>query len=210
MISTLNNFTAKRLPKMNLFSVNVFLQILLMLIIIVTSSRADANRHQTNKNDISNLFQSEIEDRQGLDKFLENSKSQSEQGVTGKGAVQALGVNENELESKTSELDAINAEALESSGQEERAKEENSYYDSLEIDYTDPKILNHKKDIDKITDANEKLTSRLIEGLRDLDIDCKTVKGDKELEPEYALEIEKEHFKDVTYGLGEQWNSQPT
>ena len=87
---------------MNLFSVNVFLQILLMLIIIVTSSRADANRHQTNKNDISNLFQSEIEDRQGLDKFLENSKSQSEQGVTGKGAVQALGVNENELESKTS------------------------------------------------------------------------------------------------------------
>ena len=139
---------------MNLFSVNVFLQILLMLIIIVTSSRADANRHQTNKNDISNLFQSEIEDRQGLDKFLENSKSQSEQGVTGKGAVQALGVNENELESKTSELDAINAEALESSGQEERAKEENSYYDSLEIDYTDPKILNHKKDIDKIADAN--------------------------------------------------------
>ena len=69
----------------------------------------------------------------------------------------------------------------------------------MEIDYTDPKILNHKKDIDKIADANEKLTSRLIEGLRDLDIDCKTVKGDKELEPEYTIEIEKEHFKDVTY-----------
>jgi hypothetical protein len=189
----------KRLPGANLCTINIFLQIILMLIIIVTNSRADANRHPTNKNDISNLFQSKIEDRQGLDEFLENSKSQSEQGIIVKGAVQALGVNESELEGKTSELNSINANNLESRGQEERAKEENDYYKALEIDYNDQKILNHKKDIDKIADANEKLTSRLIEGLRDLDIDCKTVKGDKELEPEYSIEIEKEHFKDVNY-----------
>lgn len=199
MISTFSGFREKRLPKMSFLSIYAFLQILLMLIIIVASSRADANRHQTNKNDISNLFQSEIEDRQGLDKFLENSKNQAESGIGNKAGLQELGTNEGALENKTSELNSINANSLESRGQEERAKEENAYYEVLEIDYTDPKILNHKKDIDKIADANEKLTSRLIDGLRDLDIDCKTVKGDKELEPEYHLEIEKEHFKDVTY-----------
>ena len=199
MISTFSDFREKRLPKMSFLSIYAFLQILLMLIIIVASSRADANRHQTNKNDISNLFQSEIEDRQGLDKFLENSKNQAESGIGNKAGLQELGTNEGALENKTSELNSINANSLESRGQEERAKEENAYYEVLEIDYTDPKILNHKKDIDKITDANKKLTSRLIDGLRDLDIDCKTVKGDKELEPEYHLEIEKEHFKDVTY-----------
>ena len=199
MISTLSDFREKRLLKMSFLSIYAFLQIVLMLIIIVASSRADANRHQTNKNDISNLFNQEIEDRQGLDKFLENSKKQAESGVGNKAGLQELGTNEGELENKTSELNSINANSLESRGQEERAKEENAYYEVLEIDYTDPKILNHKKDIDKIADANEKLTSLLIEGLRDLDIDCKTVKGDKELEPEYALEIEKEHFKDVTY-----------
>ena len=65
MISTLSDFREKRLLKMSFLSIYAFLQIVLMLIIIVASSRADANRHQTNKNDISNLFQSEIEDRQG-------------------------------------------------------------------------------------------------------------------------------------------------
>jgi hypothetical protein len=199
MISTFSDFREKRLPKMSFLSIYAFLQILLMLIIIVASSRADANRHQTNKNDISNLFQSEIEDRQGLDKFLENSKNQAESGIGNKAGLQELGTNEGALENKTSELNSINANSLESRGQEERAKEENAYYEVLEIDYTDPKILNHKKDIDKITDANEKLTSRLIDGLRDLDIDCKTVKGDKELEPQYAIEIKKEHFKDTKY-----------
>ena len=199
MISTLSHFIAKRRLRVNLFNINAFLQMTLMLIIITTSSRAEANRHQTNKNDISNLFNQEVEDRQGLDQFLENSKKQAESGIGNKAGLQELGTNEGALENKTSELNSINANSLESRGQEERAKEENSYYDSLEIDYTDPKILNHKKDIDKIADANTRLMSRLIEGLRDLDIDCKTVKGDKELEPEYRIEIEKEHFKDTIY-----------
>jgi len=173
--------------------------LLLTAIITGVSGKAYGNRHQTNKNDISNLFESEIEGRQGLDQFLENSKKQAESGIGSKAGLQELGTKESELENKTSELNSINANSLESRGQEERAKEENSYYDSLEIDYSDPKIQSHKKDIDKIADANKRLMSRLIEGLRDLDIDCKTVKGDKELEPQYVIEIEKEHFKDVTY-----------
>jgi hypothetical protein len=93
MISTFSDFREKRLPKMSFLSIYAFLQILLMLIIIVASSRADANRHQTNKNDISNLFQSEIEDRQGLDKFLENSKNQAESGIGNKAGLQELGTN---------------------------------------------------------------------------------------------------------------------
>ena len=170
-----------------------------MLIFLIASTTAKGNRHQINKNDISNLFNQEVEDRQGLDKFLENSKKEAEQGVASKKAVQILEMNEPELEDKAFELNSINANSLESKGEEERAKEENTYYESLEIDYTDPKILNHKKDIDKIADANTRLLSRLIEGLRDFGIDCKTVKGDKELEPEYHLEIKKEPLKDVTY-----------
>lgn len=199
MISILSKFVARRRLRGGCLGINSVLSIVLMLVIIVASSKAQANRHQTNRNDISNLFNQEIEDRQGLDQFLENSKKQAESGVGSKAGLRELGANESALENKTSELNSINANSLESRGQIERAKEENSYYDSLEIDYTDPKILNHKRDIDKIADANKRLMSRLIEGLRDLDIDCKTVKGDKELEPQYVIEIEKEHFKDVTY-----------
>jgi hypothetical protein len=197
MISILGYFVLKNQLRINLFVAAVFL--ILAPVVVMASDIADTNRHQTNKNDTTDFFDQEIEDRQGLDSFLEFSRKESEQGVARKGAVEALGVNERELQEKAAELDSINVNSLESKGQEERAKEENIYYDSLEIDYTDPKILNHKKDIDKITDANEKLLSLLIEGLRDLGVDCKTVKGDKELEPEYALEIEKEHFNDVIY-----------
>ncbi|WPY01938.1 hypothetical protein Trichorick_01862 (plasmid) [Candidatus Trichorickettsia mobilis] len=199
MISILSKFVARRRLRGSCLSINSVLSIALMLIIVVASNKAQGNRHQTNKNDISNLFKQEIEDRQGLDQFLENSKKQAESGIGNKAGLGELGANESALENKTSELNSINANSLESRGQIERAKEENSYYDSLEIDYTDPKILNHKRDVDKIADANKRLMSRLIEGLRDLDIDCKTVKGDRELEPQYVIEIEKEHFKDVTY-----------
>lgn len=199
MIKLHDNFIGKRRLIPNLFNINAFLYITLMPIVIIASSGVEVNRHQTNKNEITNFFDKEVEDRQGIEQFLENSRKESEQGVVGKGAVQALEISENELEGKTSELNSINTNSLESRGQEERAKEENNYYDQLEVDYNDHKIINHKKDIDKIADANERLMSRLIEGLRDLEIDCKTVKGNVEIEPEYHLEIEKEHFKDVTY-----------
>lgn len=178
---------------------NQWWQITIMFIVILASSSALADRVQVNKNKISDLFEKEIDDKQATLKFIENSQKQSERGISSKGAVQELGVDEKELESKVSELNAINVNNLESKGQEERAKGENSYINQLEVDYLDPKIVNHKRDIDKISDASSKLMSRLMEGLRDLDIDCKTVKGDKELEPEYVIEIEKEHFKDTIY-----------
>jgi hypothetical protein len=175
------------------------LGITLLLIVLLTNGSVYANRHQTNKNKVTNFFNEEIEDRQGLEQFLEDSRKEATQGIESKGAIEALGAKEHELENKTSELNSISANSLESRGQEERAKEENAYYDQLEVDYTDPQIIHHKKDIDKIADANEKLMSRLLEGLKEFDIDCKTVKGDEEIEPEYVLEIEKEHFKDTTY-----------
>lgn len=176
-----------------------FIQAILMLIIAITYRSADANRYQTNKNEVSNFFNAEIEDRQALDKFLEDSQKQGQGAIESREAIKTLDLNEASLEQKTSELNSIGANDLESRGAEERTKEENAYYDQLEIDYSDPKILNHKKDIDKITEANEKLTSRLVEGLRELNIDCHQVKGEKELEPEYRLEIEKEHLKDTIY-----------
>jgi len=153
----------------------------------------------TNKNDISNFFNQEIKDKQQLESFLANSQQEAEQGIESKRAVEALGIKEQELEHKTSELNAVNANSLENKGQEERAKEENAYYERLEVDYNDPKIINHKKDIDKIAEASEKLMSRLTEGLKELGINCKQVKGDRELEPEYAIEIEKEQQKDTVY-----------
>ena len=172
-----------------------------MLTAIITgiSDKTYGKGHQTNKNDISNLFNQEIEDRQGLDKFLEDSKKQAESGIGNKAGLEELGTKENALENKTSELDSINGNSLEARGREERVKEENAYFDKLEIDYSNPQVVNHKNDIDKIVDASNKLASKLLDGLRDIGIDCKQIKGDNELEPNYSLDIKKEDFKETIY-----------
>ena len=173
----------------------------LLFTAIITGIRGEAygNRYQTNKNDISNLFNQEIEDRQSLEQFLEDSSREAQKGVEGKAAIDALGQKEGVLQQKAAELDVVNANDLEARGREERVREENVYFDKLEIDYLNPQVVNHKNDIDKIVDATNKLASKLLDGLRDIGIDCKQIKGNKELEPNYSLDIKKEDFKETIY-----------
>ena len=171
----------------------------IILVILFTANEAVSGGYGVNKNKVSNLFNEEIEDRQGLEQFLENSSREAQKGVEGKAAIDALGKKENILEQKATELDAVNANDLEARGREERVKEENTYFDKLEIDYSSPLILTHKNDIDKIADATNKLASRLFDGLRNIGIDCRQIKGDKELEPNYFLNIKKEDFKETIY-----------
>ena len=171
----------------------------IILVILFTANEAVSGGYGVNKNKVSNLFNEEIEDRQGLEQFLENSSREAQKGVEGKAAIDALGKKENILEQKAAELDAVNANDLEARGREERVKEENAYFDKLEIDYSSPQILTHKNDIDKIADATNKLTSKLFDGLHNIGIDCKQIKGDKELEPNYSLDIKKEDFKETIY-----------
>jgi len=175
------------------------IKLFVMILLLLNVAYAEAPRHKTRQNEVTDLFDKEIEDKGNLEQMIEDSKTQAEQGIANKESVKTLELKENKLEGKTSELNSINANSLESAGQQEKAKEENAYYDALEIDYTDPKVINHHKDMNKILSASNKLMGRLIEGLKELGIDCKTVKGNKELEPEMYLDIEKEQQKDTVY-----------
>jgi hypothetical protein len=171
----------------------------MILLILTNYTFAEAPRHKTRLNEVTDMFDKEVEDKANLEQMIENSKTQAEQGIADKEVIKTLELKENELENKTTKLNSINANSLESEGQREKAKEEHAYYDALEVDYTDPQIINHHKDMDKILSASDRLMGRLIEGLKDLGVDCKTVKGDKEIEPEMYLDIEKEQQRDTVY-----------
>lgn len=175
------------------------IKFLITFTLLLNSAFAEAPRHKTRQNEVTDMFDKEIENKGSLEQMIEDSKTQAEQGISNKESLKTLNLKENELISKTTELNSINANSLESAGQQERVKEENAYYDALEIDYTDPQIINHHKDMNKILSASDRLMGRLIEGLKELGIDCKTVKGDKEIEPEMYLDIEKEQQKDTVY-----------
>lgn len=173
--------------------------LLVSLIFFYKLNTVLADKGPTNVNQVTDFFDKELGEKQQLENFLESSKKQAEGGIGSKQAITELGSKEAELENKASELSSINANNLESKGREERSKEEHNYYDALEVDYNDPLFVSHRKDIDLIVDGSTKLIARLIEGLADIGIDCKTAKGDKEQEPEYAIEIQKEHYKDTIY-----------
>jgi len=206
MFLKINNLKTSNFIKLMSLVLSRIISLPLMRLIIIisfvplfTTSIILAQKAPTNINEISDLFNKEIEGKDNLNKFIENSKNQASSGIENREGLKVLPTSDSEAENKTSELNSINANSLESKGNEERGREEHNYYDSLEVDYSDPKIINHTKDLDKIREASEKLMSRLIEGLKELDIDCKQAKGNKEIEPEYYIDIEKEHLKDTIY-----------
>ena len=170
---------------------------IVFLIIIVFGHLAHGEK--TNVNEITNYFNNEIGDKNGLESFLEHSKNDANQGISNKEGLKTLGISEVESEKKTKELNSIDANSLEGAGQQEAVKEEHKYYDSLEVNYGSPQIQRHKQDVDLIANASQKLMSRLIEGLKEMNVDCKQVKGNKEIEPEYYIDIQKEHLKDTIY-----------
>jgi hypothetical protein len=69
----------------------------------------------------------------------------------------------------------------------------------LHVDYTDPLIAGHKKDASRIAEASGELLGKLTELFKEFGIDCKAVKGNKVIEPEYHIEIKKEQIKDTVY-----------
>ena len=154
---------------------------------------------RTNINPVNDFLDQEITDRKGLEVLVENSKQQGQQAIENQQLIHELSIQESELEGKVSTLNAINANDLESQGFNERNKEENRYYNDFELDYSGAGISEHKKDIDLIVDASSNLLAKFTDGLKELGIDCKTVKGNKEIEPEYIIEVKKEQHKDTIY-----------
>ncbi len=186
--------------KINLI-IAVAVGIVLMLLIAPLLAKATAENTvvRTNINPVNDFLDKEITDRQGLENLVENSKQQAQKGIESKQLIGDLSIVESELEGKASQLNAINANSLEAEGFNERNKEENRYYNDFELDYSSAHLAEHKKDIDLIVDASSVLLAKLTDGLKELGIDCKTVKGNKEIDPEYIIEVKKEQHKDTIY-----------
>ena len=176
----------------------IVVAVFLCLLCICLASKA-LGAAATNINEVSDLFKKEIENKASLEQMLENSKKSAASGISSKEGFKNLPTAESEAEKIASDLNSIEANSLESAGREVQGKKENQYLETLEVDYSSPLIINHKKDTDLIAGASEKLMSRLLNGLRELGVDCKTVKGNKEIEPSYHLDIHKEHSRDTIY-----------
>lgn len=108
-----------------------------------------------------------------------------------------VGVDKNEVSGTSDHLSSINADDLEFKGREELIKENviNNFY----VDYSKPLNKQHVKDAELLANAQNDLFTNLFGKLKELGVDCRTVKGDEVQEPEYYIQIKTTQHKDTIY-----------
>ena len=172
-----------------------------IVLLILCAFNVSISAHvQTNINEVTDLFDRNIEDKGGL--FKEMSR-QNENAVSVIGSKQAEGITPGMegVEAQVSELNSIKETDLDSSGRSKRASEELKFYNEneLEPDYTKPGNRLHKLDADDIAEATSVLMGDLMKKLKELNIDCKTVKGPVIKEPTYYIDLKREEQRNTDY-----------
>ena len=154
---------------------------------------------KTNVNVQTNLFKESVGDVQEFEGHIDEGRNAAigKLNSPNEGVGFISGKSQEEVESNASSLSAINANDLQDKGTKKMLEE--NIIEEIYIDETKPLNIEHQKDAKKIADASDLLLAKLMDLLKALDIDCKTVKGNKEIEPEYHLEIKKEKTKDTVY-----------
>ncbi len=144
---------------------------------------------KTNVNKVDPLFNEKIENYKAFEQVLERQKASAVKGVESETGFNDL-VGSRQARTKGAELSNIRAEELEGSGIRESFKE--AWINEYLVDYSRPGMMRYKDDANSITEGTGQMMSSLLGFLKRLDIDCKQVKGNKEIEPQYYIQLIKE------------------
>ncbi len=155
---------------------------------------------KTNVNQVTDLFDSNIEDKDKFFQQLDGNKNNALAQIKSKEALANIeGIKGSD--GKAKELQNIKATDLDSAGRKVRASKEFQFYDENEFepDYTKPGNRLHKLDANKISQASSKTLKELLAKFSDIGVDCKTVKGPVAKEPTYYIDLKKEQQKNTEF-----------
>ena len=158
---------------------------IIVLLAFTLSCNSPVLAVKTNVNEVNDLFDRHIENKDGLMRDLQEQREGAVRDIeTGKGLQHIEGINE--AEGKARELESIREVDLESSGRQKRASEEYRFYDDneLEPDYSKSGNIAHKQDCDEIVSQTglsmKKLGSDFQTKLSAVGINCQKDKADKD------------------------------
>lgn len=151
---------------------------------------------RTNINKREPLFNSSVEDYQTFEQAIEDNKNSAARGIASKEGFSEL-VSHEQAATMADDLSKIPAGQLADQGRETLAREPdlNDYF----VDYSKPGMMEHKKDAEIIATATGVLLDNLVSRLKELGVDCKTVKGNQEIEPQYFIELNKQQHRNTIY-----------
>jgi hypothetical protein len=196
----------KRLRIWLAISLMILLSFVLICVVLLSISTANADYQsptiKTNVNEQTDLFEKSIDDHKALEKQLEQDKADTISGLNQnpKGLEYISNQSASEINESVSDLKAIKANDLNSKGREEFIKDKDVVgQEALYPDYNKNLNIQHKEDAEKIAKASDDLLDNLLVKLKDIGMDCKTVKGAIEQEPTYYVDIKQNTLKNTLY-----------
>ena len=164
------------------------------------------NTLQTNVNEQTDLFEESTGNWQEWQQQINSGKDAALDGIRGGVEKPPVGLefiskqNALQLQNEVQHLSKVKAIDLNEQGS--RKLSEENMLEDLYIDYSKPLNKKHKQDAKILATAQDGLLkdfSSLFGKLENIGINCKSVKGDKRLEPTYYLQMQEEKVKNTIY-----------
>jgi hypothetical protein len=172
----------------------------LLLTICLFTVETNVLANTTNINEVTDLFERSVPNKDQYISDLEGIRTGGISSIEKGESLQHVQDIE-KSESEASRLSSIRAVDLDEEGRKARQSEDYSFYDEgeFEPDLTKPGNKQHKEDVLHIVNATAKLLADLTGKLKELGINCKTVKGPKQKEPIYTIDVRREAQNNTIY-----------
>ena len=172
----------------------------LLLVICLLNIPSVVLAKATNINEVTDLFDTSVESK---DQYIEDLEGIRAGGISNIEKGESLQhIQEiDKSEEEASRLSSIRAVDLDEEGRNARNGEEYSFYDEgdFEPDLSKPGNREHKRDVIDIVNATAELLANLTSKLKELGVDCKTVRGPLQREPIYRIEVKREIQNNTEY-----------
>lgn len=143
---------------------------------------------ETNINKVDPLFERSVPNLEEFRAALEQDKGLIAEQI-GQNKMPPI-ADSGKIAHERAKLESLDALELDSIARREMAKD--TFHNEMFVDLSRPGMQAYLEDAKKIASGSSKMIGSIIANLKDIGVDCKTVKGNIEKDPEYFMEFKQE------------------
>ncbi|KHO02148.1 hypothetical protein JS61_07945 (plasmid) [Rickettsia felis] len=143
---------------------------------------------ETNINKVDPLFERSVPNLEEFKTGIEEDKKAIAEQI-GQNIMPPI-ADSDKIANERAKLESLDVLELDGIARAEMAKD--PFHNEMFVDLSRPGMQAHLEDAKKIARGSSKMINNILTNLKDLGVDCKTVKGNIEKDPEYFMEFEKE------------------
>lgn len=143
---------------------------------------------ETNVNKVDQLFERSVPNLEEFKAAVEQDKGLIAEQI-GQNKMPPI-VDSDKITNERVNLESLDALELDSIARREMAKD--PFHNEMFVDLSKPGMQAHLEDAKKIAKGSSKMIRGIIANLKDIGVDCKTVKGNIKKDPEYFMELKQE------------------